>query len=238
MTMSAMLRSMSIMLLIAIITAACSTAGNGPAESVPPSASPSSAAPSATSSPSPSEPLPTTVSPSPEPPAEPQQALSAEETAQSIIAALKEKDEETLVSFIHPVKGVLFSPYAHIDSANVLTFQAEDLPTLNDQTVYQWGSYDGSGEPIGLTYGEYYDKFIYDRDFANAESVNVNAFVGKGNTLVNITDVFPESTTVEYHFSGFDPQYEGMDWESLILVLEQEGAAWYVSAIVHSSWTI
>jgi hypothetical protein len=43
---------------------------------------------------------------------------------------------------------------------------------------------------------------------------------------------------MEYHFSGFEAQYEGMDWESLRLVFIQEDSTWYLVGIVHDEWTI
>lgn len=166
------------------------------------------------------------------------QATSAEDASKAVIAALKLADLKTLASYIHPDKGVLFSPYANINTSSAQVFQASNLPSLDDTTVYEWGSYDGSGDPINLTFRDYYKKFVYDQDFAVAESVSMNHLLGEGNTLVNIQEVFPSSTTVDYHFSEFDPQYGGMDWESLILVLEEQKRAWYVCAVVHSQWTI
>jgi hypothetical protein len=44
--------------------------------------------------------------------------------------------------------------------------------------------------------------------------------------------------TIEYYFSGFDPQYGGMDWRSLRLVFIKDSNNWYLAAIVHGEWTI
>jgi hypothetical protein len=171
-------------------------------------------------------------------PSEPTVPATAEDAASAVILALKEADMTALKSYIHPVKGLLFSPYAHIDTATANVFPAADLPDMTDSTVYNWGSYDGSGEPISLTFQQYYDKFVYDKDFLHSEAVGIDEIKGVGNTLVNIKEVYPSSFIMDYYFSGFDEQYEGMDWESLILVLEKTNGAWYVSAIVHSQWTI
>jgi (p)ppGpp synthase/HD superfamily hydrolase len=43
---------------------------------------------------------------------------------------------------------------------------------------------------------------------------------------------------VEYHFSGFDPKYEGMDWRSLRLVFEEKDNIWHLVGIIHDQWTI
>lgn len=168
----------------------------------------------------------------------PAAAVTAQEAASAVILALKQSDMTALAAYIHPDKGLLFSPYAHIDTASAKVFPAAGLPTLTDSTVYTWGSYDGSGDPIELTFQQYYDKFVYDKDFIEPETIGVDEIKGEGNTIVNIEDVFPNSYVMDYYFSGFDAQYNGMDWESLILVLEELDGAWYVSAIVHSQWTI
>ncbi|MFX3632625.1 MAG: hypothetical protein ACE3L7_18120 [Candidatus Pristimantibacillus sp.] len=182
----------------------------------------------------------TKPSESPRPTNEPDDihATTAEDAAEAVIVALKLTDLAAFSAYIHPDKGILFSPYANIDTSSAQVFQAADLPSLDETANYMWGNYDGSGEPINLTFADYYKKFVYDQDFADAESVSVNNLIGQGNTLVNIQEIFPGSTTVEYHFSGFDPQFDGMDWESLILVLEEVDGYWYTSAIVHSQWTI
>jgi hypothetical protein len=38
--------------------------------------------------------------------------------------------------------------------------------------------------------------------------------------------------------SGFDPEYEGMDWRSLRLVFEKKNDIWYLVGIIHDQWTI
>ncbi|CAM4339645.1 hypothetical protein FHS16_002601 [Paenibacillus endophyticus] len=167
----------------------------------------------------------------------PPKAAAPEEAAAAILSALKEKNLDSLAAYVHPDKGLLFSPYAHIDTASAKVFPADELPALADPTVHHFGDYDGSGEPIDLTFKQYYDKFVYDKDFLHAEKVGADQIIGSGNMMVNIKDVFPGSYVMDYHFSGFDAQYEGMDWESLILVLEELNGSWYVSAIVHSQWT-
>ncbi|MCU6712807.1 hypothetical protein M6D81_29305 [Paenibacillus sp. J5C_2022] len=72
----------------------------------------------------------------------------------------------------------------------------------------------------------------------NAEEIGWNEMKGSGNSIPNIKDVYPDSYLVDYYFSGFNKDYKGMDWESLILVLEEHDGGWYIVAIVHSQWTI
>lgn len=158
--------------------------------------------------------------------------------ADAVMEALRNKDAELLKRYIHPDKGILFAPYVYIDTETARVFSAAELPGMDDATVYNWGSFDGSGEPIRLTFAQYYDRFVYDKDFANAEEIGMDEVKGSGNTQSNIKELYPDSYLVDYYFSGFDPQYEGMDWASLILVLEQKDGGWYIIAAVHNGWTI
>lgn len=173
-----------------------------------------------------------------QPTAAPTEPLTTLETAEVLIQALAEKDLARVANFVHPEMGLRFSPYATILEDH-LVFMPEDLPGLLDSDqVYTWGAYDGSGEPIELTFAAYYDEFVYSADFANPETVALNMRIGQGNTLNNIQEFYPGSYFVEYHFSGFEEQYEGMDWQSLRLVFVAEGGIPYLVAIVHDQWTI
>ena len=161
------------------------------------------------------------------------------EQASKAVRALKDKDMETLSKLIHPDKGVRFSPYAYVDVENDLVFKSSDVMNLNsDSKVYKWGSFDGIGDPIELSFEDNYKLFIYDVDFANAEKVGYNEILGRGNTLENSAEVYKNSIIVEYHFSGIDPQNEGMDWRSLRIAFEKVDDTWYIVGIIHDQWTI
>ncbi|GEM_PF-323475 len=162
-----------------------------------------------------------------------------EENNKNSIQAIKEKDMKKLAEIVHPVKGVRFSAYSHIDTGSDLVFTKEQLPSLlESEVVYAWGAYDGTGDPIKLTFAQYYDKFVYDRDFAKAEKVGFNKIQQEGNTIVNIKEVYPEGKFFDFYFSGFNPDYEGLDWASLRLVFEEYNGQWYLVCIAHGQWTI
>lgn len=162
-----------------------------------------------------------------------------ESRSREVIQAIKNKDMSKLSSYTHPDKGVRFSPYGYVNTEKDRVYTAAQLAGLmSDGTKYTWGAYDGSGEPIELTFEEYYGRFVYDKDFAAAEQVGYNRIIGRGNTLNNIFEVYPKAIVVEYHFSGFDPRYSGMDWRSLRLAFEEKDGIWYLTGIVHDQWTI
>jgi hypothetical protein len=166
------------------------------------------------------------------------QAPDLRGTAELVINSLADKDMEMVANFVHPERGVRFSPYAFVRDEHQV-FMPEELPDLlGSEEVYTWGNYDGTGEPIALEFEEYYEEFVYSADFADPEQIAINERLGQGNTINNIDDFYPEASFVEYHFSGFEEEYEGMDWESLRLVFVQEDGAWWLVGIVHDEWTI
>lgn len=159
--------------------------------------------------------------------------------ANGVIQALQKKDMDKLASFIHPVKGVRFSPYAYVNvKSDVVLNRAQIRNAFNDNREYIWGTYDGSGEPIKLNFKHYYALFIYDQDFSKAEKTTYDEAIAKGNTKNNISEVYPGSHVVEYYISGTSSEYQGMNWRSLRLVFEQYNGKWYLVGIVHDQWTM
>lgn len=153
--------------------------------------------------------------------------------------ALSTKDTEKLASYVHPVKGVRFTPYTYVDCERDLVFTKSEIRNFfKDQQRYLWGYYDGSGAEIILTPSEYYARFIYSADFINAEQIGYNQILSTGNMLENQFEVYENPIIVEYYFSGFDPAYEGMDWQSLRLVFEEYEEEWRLTGIIHNQWTI
>lgn len=160
-------------------------------------------------------------------------------TADQVIRAIGQKDGELLSGYIHPEEGVRFTPYTYVSVEKDVVFHQEEIKDFfKNQKEFLWGRYDGTGEEIRLTPGEYYNKFIYSDDFRNAEKIGYNEVLSSGNMLENQFEVYPKAIVVEYYFPGFDPQYEGMDWKSLRLVFQQAENQWLLVGIIHNQWTI
>lgn len=167
--------------------------------------------------------------------------LTPEQIAQDILNQLKNKDMEKLAAFVHPEKGVRLSPYAYVDVKKDRILKPHQLKTIqNDNTIHEWGTYDGSGEPIQLKFSEYYAKFVFDVDFTTYNQTATNKRIGEGTTKSNIEEVYPQPNHVfvEYYISGIDPKYEGMDWKSLRLVFERVNEKLLLVGIIHDQWTI
>lgn len=172
-------------------------------------------------------------------PAEEVAVKEPQDAAAQAIKAMKDYDLEALSKMVHPEKGVRFTPYAYVEADQDIVLTAQQIKDAgSDDKKYVWGSYDGSGEPIELTFEEYYKKFVYDADFVNAKEIAYNETLGKGNSLDNSKEFYKDAFIVEYHFPGIDPQYQGLDWRSLRLVFEELEGSWYLVGIIHDQWTI
>ena len=154
--------------------------------------------------------------------------------SQEAILAIRDQDEDTLKELTHPVKGIRFSPYAYVDVNNNLVFDEFDF---NSDKKYTWGNYDGRGNEISLTLSEYWDRFVFDKNFIHAEKIRNNEVVGTGNTNNNIFTVYDNAITVEYYYPGTS-EYDNMDWASLIISFEKYQDEWYLVGVTHNQWTI
>lgn len=162
-----------------------------------------------------------------------------EKTANGLIDAIKNKDAEAIADYAHPVKGVRFTPYTTVSTENDMTINKEEMINFfKDEKIYIWGYYDGSGEEIKLTPSQYYEKFIYSEDFMNASEIGYNKVLSSGNMLENQFEVYENAIAVEYYIPEINPEYEGIDWQSLRLVFEEYEGDWKLVGIIHNQWTI
>lgn len=162
---------------------------------------------------------------------------SIKATGRQILTFLKTKNYPELVKYFSN-EGVRFSPYAYIDKATSKILTPDDfLNAINKKQTFTWGSFDGTGDQINLTVNDYLDKFVYTADFLNAEAVGINEVIKQGNSKNNLKDFYPNHFFIDYHFSGFEQKYKGMDWASLRLVFEKQDGQYFIVAIIHDQWT-
>lgn len=172
--------------------------------------------------------------------------LDEKQTAAAVLDALMEEDMDALAGHMDQKKGTRFTASTYVRT------QTDAYGTPADRILYAdtiadmftsaeskvWGIEDGSGEPIDLTVAQYFDKYVKDQDYRKAPETRWNHAQDRGNTIDNAATVYPGAQIVEYHFPGFDPQYGGMDWVSLRLVLQQDGAKkWNLVGVIHDHWT-
>jgi len=169
---------------------------------------------------------------------QPPAPITLEESADQVINALAERDLATVAEFVHPALGVRFSPYTYVEESHQV-FGRDELAELpGSEEVFFWGYFDGTGAPIELPFDDYYERFVYSADFANPEAMAVDEELGISSMFNNINEFYPGASFVEYHFSGFEEDYGGMDWVSLRLVFLEEDGVWSLVGIVHDQWTI
>ncbi|OWY19352.1 hypothetical protein C7N43_01085 [Sphingobacteriales bacterium UPWRP_1] len=163
-----------------------------------------------------------------------------EQYALNALRALTANNTTLLAGLVHPQKGVRFSPYAFVNTDTDMVFLQQHVAKLaNEVQKYTWGTFDGSGEPITLTYNEYRKKFVTDKDYLNkADSVGYNQIIGRGNSVNNREKVYSKAIIVEYYQSGKNPDFGGMDWGSLALAFEKYNGQWFLTGIIHNGWTI
>ncbi len=158
--------------------------------------------------------------------------------AKEILTALKNKNAVSFSNFVHPTSGVRFSPYVNVKATDQVFQPAQIAGLFANNQIINWGISDGSGEPINLTFSDYFTKFIYNKDFLASQNITVGQTPQRGNMINNIAQFYPGTSIVEFHIPGTDPQYDGMDWGSLYIILKQSGDAWYLMGVVHDQWTI
>ena len=161
------------------------------------------------------------------------------ETAKEVIATMKGKDGPRLAEFVHPERGVRFSPYAFVNVGGDRVLSRADVRTIwEDDGVYSWGHADGTGEPILLTSARYFERFVMDRDFTAATSVTVDDYPERGTTNSNAADVYPNGTSVEFFLAPVGGQGDpAFDWRALRLVFESHDGSWRLVAVIHDEWT-
>ncbi len=161
--------------------------------------------------------------------------------ADRAVEAIARRDWDSIAAMAHPERGVRFAPYGHVEPGGecTVTLTPHQLASLAaDSTTRCWGHFDGTGEPIRMAFGEYYQRFVHDRDYEDARRGAPDERLGQGNTLSNLPDAFgPDATFVEYHVPGTE-EYGGMDWGSLRLVFVPSGGEWRLVGVVHDQWTI
>ena len=155
--------------------------------------------------------------------------------AMKISDCIKERDYEELAGYVHPEYGVIFVPYTTVNLSANKCFTAKQVYGFSeDEKKYVWGVYDGVGDPIELTPNEYFDIFVWDKDYTVYTSVSFDGVTQWGNALNNLNEVFVNERTVDYYIEGKTE----FDWSSLCLCFEEQDGKLYLSAVVHNQWTI
>ena len=179
------------------------------------------------------------AAPAPADPLDPADNLSLLSSACAVNRAIQRGGWATLAAYVHPDRGVTFTPYSTVDPASDLTFTADQIKNLaQDQNVYTWGFEDGRGDPIKMTILEYFTRYVYDEDYTMAPEIGIDRIMTGGNALENLAEAYPGCRFVDFSFPSADPVNDGLDWSSLKLVFQPGAEHWYLVGVVHGEWTI
>ncbi|MDR6464382.1 hypothetical protein [Chryseobacterium sediminis] len=159
------------------------------------------------------------------------------QTNDEVLKVLKNKDYSSFASLIHPEKGVRFSMYAFVDIKGDKHFSKADFEKYQPtKTLFTWGAHDGSGDPYKATVNDYLSKWVFAKDFT-ASQYSLNKFIGGGNSLNNLKEIYPKDDFTENYIKGTEKNGE-MDWKTLRFVFEEFQGKYYLVAVVNDQWTI
>ena len=151
---------------------------------------------------------------------------------------IKSGDYRALSRMIHPEYGVVISPYATVSLSSNKCFTREDVSKFGDDGVsYIWGITDDVGDPIEMTPCDYFTEYVYNFDYVNSSIIGINRIVKSGNSLENLSDMFPGCQFVDLHNPGTE-ETEYANWSTLRLVFEEYDGIMMLTAIIHSESTL
>ena len=160
-------------------------------------------------------------------------------TACAALRAIQQRDYSALAAYVHPERGLTFTPYSTVDVNSDLNFNPSQVKKFaGDTNRYVWGAIPGTGELIQMTPDEFIAKYIFGSDFTQASKIGVDKINISGNALENVTEAYPDCRFVEFTFPGAEVGGQGQDWSSLKLVLAPTEKQWYLVALIHSRWTV
>jgi hypothetical protein len=153
-----------------------------------------------------------------------------------VFYSLRDNQTYTLSQFVHPQRGIRFSPYVFLETkAGRVWSRSEIARAKQNRQSYNWGQRDGLEENIQLTWDGFRREFLVPRDFSRG-TLTIQATRSRGNTINNLKQVYPDAVLAEFYLPG-SRKYGGMDWNGLWLVWRPVKSRWYLAALVSDRWT-
>lgn len=161
-------------------------------------------------------------------------SLSLTTAALETAKVIRDGDYSALSQYVHPEKGVTFSPSATVDASSNQIFTASQIADAGtSKSTYVWGTTSDAASPISLTISDYFTAYVWDQDYLADLRLSVNSVQVSGNALENAADAYPDGQFVEFYRPGSGQS----GWTALKLVFEWYNGDWYLVGVVHSSWS-
>lgn len=155
---------------------------------------------------------------------------------QDVVLAIKEKNFAVLAAHMKPNGRLRFAPYVYLTGSDRMLTKSQVAGFFGSSTVRNWGSEDGTGDPILLTNSAYFNRYVYNRDFFMAPTVTFNARAATGNTPSNFATVYPGRMFFEHYSPAANPG--DLDWYALNVIWQKDGLGiWRLVALAHDQWT-
>jgi hypothetical protein len=149
--------------------------------------------------------------------------------------AVINQDGNLLAQLIHPERGLRIRHAWWNPEVSISRADARQIFT--SAAGYDWGVEDGSGFPI---VGSFKEKILplLQRDLVPAAETGCDEIVHGGTAgFVRL----PEGYAAVHYYSLHRPgteEFDGMDWGTWVVGIEQWQGAYYVSFLVHFQWEI
>ncbi len=161
--------------------------------------------------------------------------------SRAVVRALQANDTRALAAFVHPTRGVRFSPYVHADAGERVIQRAQMPYLANHPRKWRWGTYDGEGGDMLLTWNDFRRRALVRRSYlplaSSGAREDFNRLSQNGNVPNNLLDVYPGAIFTRYYLEGADPTFGGLDWRALFLAWRPVGGTWYLVGVANDEWT-
>jgi hypothetical protein len=160
--------------------------------------------------------------------------------AKEILQFAAKKEYAKIADYIHPTKGIRFSPYTYVDTAEHKHFTAAEFREQVEKNAKKkvlWGTSDPLGEDILLTVEGYFKEFGYDKKYLEEGSFGFNQVIGSSTVINNIEEAYPGATFVEAYWVPKDEEKAPYEWGSVRLVFEEVNGQSYLVGWIHDAWS-
>jgi hypothetical protein len=155
------------------------------------------------------------------------------------LAALKANDGVRLSKIAHPTKGIRFMAWAFPQDGQVVLDAAALERAPKDPTVRTWGPLDNADDVIQMTFAQFRQRYLYDKDYASLAPAAVNTTADFEAPSWNLDwlresyrEAFPAGSVMEHRSPPTNA--DAADWSVLRIICEPHEGRHYAVAISHS----